>query len=167
MTIYFYFYLESNGENGYEKTEMFEETWTRSMRIKNLKKLIEEKKFHLSEDQKVFCEGVLLEQEFEITSDLVKYSKLLKDKLNLMFQDVFDVIVSSTDSEAGVMSNLDQDVWIVTGSGTNFTWYPIPANSKNNKPDLKSKDLIPMIKRNIHFLLAFKGEMSKIKQSSV
>ena len=57
------------------------------------------------------------------------------------------------------MSNLDQDVWIVTGKGTDFDWFPIPAGNSTPKIEMKSKGLIPWIPnitKSVHFLLCMK-----------
>jgi len=70
-----------------------------------------------------------------------------------------DVIVDKKGDEAFVMSTLDHKVWIVTGKGSDFSWYPVPGES-SQEIRLNSKGLIPWIPhitKNIHFLLCFEN----------
>ena len=77
-----------------------------------------------------------------------------------MFQNqwenvVLDVILNPTGKEAAVQSDLDHQVWIVTGNGKDFSWFPVPKMSRQEIV-LKSKGVAEFIRGNVHFLLCFK-----------
>ena len=73
-----------------------------------------------------------------------------------------DVLVDKKGIEASVVSKLDKTVWIVTGRGTQFSWYPV-AKDTRQEIRLNSKSLIPRIPhitKDIHFLLCIEdGEV--------
>jgi len=134
-----------NTEDEYVKIESISESWTEDMSIEDLKELIEESTCNLKEDQKVFFAGVHLPDDAKLSPDWD-----MQDTI------VLDVIIDNKVlREASVVSKLDHTVWLVTGKGTDFSWYPLPQN--HTKPiRLNSKGLIPWIPKitkDVHFLI--------------
>lgn len=138
-----------SAKKGYRKTVTMDENWTHDMSIADLKDIVEEKTANLVANQRMFYAGVHLPDVLKLSPDWDPRDKV-----------VLDVIVDKKEEvEAAVMSNLDQDVWIVTGKGTDFDWFPIPAGSSTPKIEMKSKGLIPWmsnITKSVHFLLCMK-----------
>ena len=131
------------------------------MSIEDLKELIEESTCNLKEDQKVFFAGVYLPDDTKLSPDWVNQTRNnifgnLKPFKDMQDTIVLDVIIDNKVlREASVVSKLDHTVWLVTGKGTDFSWYPLPQN--HTKPiRLNSKGLIPWIPKitkDVHFLL--------------
>ena len=70
-----------------------------------------------------------------------------------------EVIIENREKEASVTSHLEEQIWIVTGKGNDFQYFPIPAKSHSPEIKLQSKQLIPWIPhitKYVHFLLCLK-----------
>ena len=65
--------------------------------------------------------------------------------------------MDASGEEAAVESDLDHQVWIVTGKGKDFSYFPVPEKKKQ-KIELKGKGLSDLLFHNFHFMICCRDE---------
>ena len=66
------------------------------------------------------------------------------------------IIEDESNKEAFVFNNLEKTIWLVTGKGADFYWYPVSVGTQGEEMKLHSKNLftwIPHITKDVHFLI--------------